>query len=356
MSTQDEQIDKAVSDAKLAANRANALKSCGPRTPEGKAISRLNAVKHGLYAETVVIPGEDGELFDSRFDTWSRDLNPLASPAADYMVAQLVRKSIRLDRCHQVHDANVAELARTALQVRASERAGRVETLTRLLDVDRDTAVRGLRETPEGCDLLIKEWVHLTIALVEPAAWDDDDAIAASVLQGRYRSIAGNTPDPLVPPTDAVLLHRNAAAKLLADSGPPPPPWDLRYRAPAPTEADRARVVDLELAAILAKDVLRKTIDRELAGLRTRRLEVEENDRLELAGASVRARFDSTERGRLMHRHELDLERGLNRGIKVLRDMGRSKAQGDAEKVFVSDRPWESVALSQIGLKLAWAG
>ena len=37
------------------ANRLNAQKSTGPRTPEGRAAVRLNGVKHGLTAETIVL-------------------------------------------------------------------------------------------------------------------------------------------------------------------------------------------------------------------------------------------------------------------------------------------------------------
>ncbi|MDR3621366.1 MAG: hypothetical protein P4L85_18590, partial [Paludisphaera borealis] len=48
-------------DAQLQANRANAKKSCGPKSDDGKARSRLNALKHGLCAKTVnlVLPHED---------------------------------------------------------------------------------------------------------------------------------------------------------------------------------------------------------------------------------------------------------------------------------------------------------
>ena len=47
------------SDKKAEANRRNALKSTGPKTPEGKAAVRLNAVKHGLLSQDVLLPGED---------------------------------------------------------------------------------------------------------------------------------------------------------------------------------------------------------------------------------------------------------------------------------------------------------
>ena len=44
---------------KRAANRANAAKSTGPRTPEGKRQSSRNAVTHGLFCRAAILPGED---------------------------------------------------------------------------------------------------------------------------------------------------------------------------------------------------------------------------------------------------------------------------------------------------------
>ena len=43
----------------LQANRLNAQKSTGPRTPAGKQVSRFNALKHGVDARQTVIPGEN---------------------------------------------------------------------------------------------------------------------------------------------------------------------------------------------------------------------------------------------------------------------------------------------------------
>jgi hypothetical protein len=50
-------------EAQIEANRANAQKSTGPRTPEGKAVVAQNAVKHGLLARTAVLHGEDWEHY-----------------------------------------------------------------------------------------------------------------------------------------------------------------------------------------------------------------------------------------------------------------------------------------------------
>ena len=46
-------------DAQLHANRLNAQYSTGPVSIEGKAAVRFNAIKHGIDARSMYIPGED---------------------------------------------------------------------------------------------------------------------------------------------------------------------------------------------------------------------------------------------------------------------------------------------------------
>lgn len=47
-----------ISDKQLEANRQNA-KLGGVKTEEGKVVSRLNALKHGLLSEVILLPEED---------------------------------------------------------------------------------------------------------------------------------------------------------------------------------------------------------------------------------------------------------------------------------------------------------
>jgi hypothetical protein len=47
----------------IAANKANAQKSTGPKTAEGKAASSLNRLSHGFASHATIIPGENPEEF-----------------------------------------------------------------------------------------------------------------------------------------------------------------------------------------------------------------------------------------------------------------------------------------------------
>ena len=59
-----------------AVNRANAEHSTGPRTPEGKQRSAMNAVRHGLTAKTPVLPGEDPQAYQEFRRKMIADIHP----------------------------------------------------------------------------------------------------------------------------------------------------------------------------------------------------------------------------------------------------------------------------------------
>src|SRR3954447_13672914 len=60
-----------ISPARLAANRGNRLKSCGPKSAEGKAVAKMNGLVHGMRAESEVLPGEDAGELRRRHDVWA---------------------------------------------------------------------------------------------------------------------------------------------------------------------------------------------------------------------------------------------------------------------------------------------
>ena len=61
-----------ISEAKRRANQANARRSTGPRSLEGKAAVRLNAVRHGLAGVTALLPDEDAAEFEALLDCLQR--------------------------------------------------------------------------------------------------------------------------------------------------------------------------------------------------------------------------------------------------------------------------------------------
>jgi hypothetical protein len=69
-----------VSPRKIAANRQNALKSTGPKTPQGKAYSQRNALKHGLFARDwwdFVTLGEDPEEYEKLLNDLRDQYQPI---------------------------------------------------------------------------------------------------------------------------------------------------------------------------------------------------------------------------------------------------------------------------------------
>ena len=81
------------------ANRQNAQKSTGPKTPEGRAAVRLNGVKHGLTAETIVLKGESEADFTNLFDSLEAEHAP-TSPTEEALVVQLAMATWRLRRLY----------------------------------------------------------------------------------------------------------------------------------------------------------------------------------------------------------------------------------------------------------------
>ena len=90
------------SERRVAANRRNAARSTGPRTPEGKAVVALNAVKHGLLSREALVKGEnEAELvaFGKRMRAQLAPVGELELLLADRVVSSAwrLRRAVALE-------------------------------------------------------------------------------------------------------------------------------------------------------------------------------------------------------------------------------------------------------------------
>ena len=98
------------SPAQINANRANAQKSTGPRSVEGKSASRFNALKHGMDAASIVIPGEDPADYDSLVAQYLHEYCP-QSASESFHVDTMLRADWQKRRLETVE----ADLFRTIM-------------------------------------------------------------------------------------------------------------------------------------------------------------------------------------------------------------------------------------------------
>ena len=88
-------------DAQLAANRANARKSTGPRTDAGKSASRMNALKSGLHARSLIIRGEDPEALAQLAAEYNAEFHPVTARQRD-LVDTIVRNEWKIRRLERL--------------------------------------------------------------------------------------------------------------------------------------------------------------------------------------------------------------------------------------------------------------
>ena len=77
-------MKKTMSLKQIAANQRNAQHSTGPKTVNGKTVSKMNALKHGILSTQVLVRGRHGKESTREFTALHRrfteDLRPAARP------------------------------------------------------------------------------------------------------------------------------------------------------------------------------------------------------------------------------------------------------------------------------------
>jgi hypothetical protein len=106
---------KRVTEKQLVANRANARLSTGPRTSEGRARSRWNALKHGALAQAVIPPAlepfESRQAYEELHDVLRDELGP-ATALEEMLVERIATSYWRLARLLRAESAAIARRQR----------------------------------------------------------------------------------------------------------------------------------------------------------------------------------------------------------------------------------------------------
>ena len=310
-----------VSDARLAANRLNAARSTGPKTDEGKAISRRNGLKHGMTGQGIVVPEGDAEEIGRRVEALEVDMKP-RSAAGVVLIAQMAMLSVRAERSVEQESAAISLRVRHAADDFDEQRIDLANQLFEALGDDLRNNLRKLRKSPEGVERLIDAWQDLRADL----AIDPEPIWTASHLE-RAANLTG------------VKTQHARGSRLGALSR------GFRGDFASLGEVDGG---DLDEASrrVWAKARLLERIDAEIAGLeahyQTLDFEMIELDRAE---AGARASFDPSKEATLARRYESEARRGFFKALKEFRQV-EAEVATRAEEVPTGRRPRERTAPS----------
>ena len=353
--------DNETSSRRAEANRKNAQKSTGPRTAEGKARSRFNAVKHGMRAATPVLPGEDKAAFDDRLERWTRNLAP-RDDVEQFLVKRAVELSWQLERAdraialsRQPAEERIAAVLDEVLALgrrlfwdprgpsglypQVTEYDGMIRRISWSGEIDDpdDPArlVNRLEATAAGCGWMLDRWAEL-----QRGAGGRPVVAGARPLQGGAAAgeAAAGLRDRLADHDDLFRQRGDEPEGAAGVQGPgrgddAGAEEDLR-RAGQRRLVEGVRPSDPEggKAALL-----------ELIAEEEERLEELLAGHLERTEPTVGESFDATDAGERLRRYQASCDRGLLRVLEAIRKRQREadRARASSSKAAKPSKPDE---------------
>ena len=153
--------------ARIEANRRNAAKSTGPKTPEGKARARANALKHGLTGAGVALPTEDAAAIEARFLQLQEEFAPTTTLGAE-LVQQMAMLVVRKHRADRAEAARLRGRTRRATAEFDQARSQRAGQLIEVIENHPRAYREALRAMPEGIERLIAALEDIRADLTGP--------------------------------------------------------------------------------------------------------------------------------------------------------------------------------------------
>jgi hypothetical protein len=370
---------KKTSTAKIEANRRNSQQSTGPTSDLGKARSRYNALKHGMTAKTVLLPGDDPQEFTGRLRYLQDDLqarNSLEAVVIERLAGDLW-KSDRSDRSfrnrinfrlrHESDDQarkdadEAVELGQHLLwQPEFPLPVGALEGEVRgalakfpLADVPGDPKhparlVLKLQATVAGCDWLLKRWDELRFRLENGGPWVMEDVWKMVRLLGKT----------------AIEMKDDfqVAVLVLASLALEPEPEAEPVRKPMFAEALTVMSRDDRLSRVVegitrlcepfqqalarmpldklapeneaqARQRLSEVVEQELGRIGRIRARLQNIADADLAEGPVRLAFETGTEGDRQRRYVLSYERLVNRRIDTFLKVRKASGSGELDLI-----------------------
>ena len=283
-----------VSPERLAANKANAAKSTGPKTEAGKEVSRRNALKHGMTGDGLALPDEDAAEVAASFDRFARQMKP-KTEIGRKLVFRVALMTLRLERFAEAEAATLSDrVADAGALFGAGQLAARDEAYLGLA-ASPSTQMARLASFPEGIDRLVDSWSILVQALsADRLAWGADHFVLFEALLGRVAT------EPSA--EDSRAWNFAARGDLAMLNGPRLPGVDVEGRLTWAWD----RMLDLARSE-LARWVAHKDAFDSAPIARAR------------ANAIKKARYDGSPEGLIAKKYEATTSRELYKALKEFR-------------------------------------
>jgi hypothetical protein len=342
-----------ISQRKLEANRQNAQKSTGPKTADGKANSRMNALKHGLTAQSLVLPTENAEHYENRVQQWLDDFAP-ANAAERALIDLAVQSSWKLERANRHERAKASERVRHAVdefesaeEIRAEELGRRLlhDPINRCASAPKDERTldmlddwfknddppvlhQQLFKSANGVDWMLRQWAELSETIDRSGYWHYNDKFRALRLMGKR-------------PQDAMDEFETAMIFVACHAAHPAPwpLWDELHQGRLGMDGKplyMLRTQYLEGFKYEKKENavldLKSIAKRETMKLNARKAELDPIHAADKAEAGERAMFDGSRETELLHRYQTTCERTLTRAIVELAKLQKQRAKEEQEE------------------------
>jgi hypothetical protein len=116
------------SEAQVRANRANSLKSTGPKSVAGKARASQNAISHGFFSRKVVLPGENPQEFELLRQGLIAEHQP-RTITEQFLVERMAISMWRLNRLQEVEAEAHEDVRVVVSQTLSKQEAVRQQTV-----------------------------------------------------------------------------------------------------------------------------------------------------------------------------------------------------------------------------------